>query len=94
MYYRTQNQLIYSLKNKFYYFLRKKQKSNFSENEIFDIYSRCILRSLDFQKAREMIVAYEAVFENLFSEFKCHYIFSFPIDRYPMDVMNRVALRW
>ena len=41
-----------------------------------------------------MIVAYEAVFENLFSEFKCHYIFSFPIDRYPMDVMNRVALRY
>ena len=42
----------------------------------------------------EIIFDNDKPFENLFSEFKCHYIFSFPIDRYPMDVMNRVALRY
>lgn len=88
--------VIDSLKDSFYYYLDKKDKKTiFSKAEIDNIYNRCrVIRSLPKNLAVEMIISYENVFEELFSTQQFHYIFSFPIDRYPMDVLERVAKRY
>lgn len=88
--------VIDSLKDRFYFYLDKKNKKTFfSEAEIDNIYDRCrVIRSLSKDLAVEMIISYENVFEELFSTQQFHYIFSFPIDRYPMDVLERVAKRY
>ena len=88
--------VIDSIKDRFYYYLDKKNKKTFfSEAEIDNIYDRCrVIRSLSKDIAVEMIISYENVFEDLFSTQQFHYIFSFPIDRYPMDVLERVAKRY
>jgi hypothetical protein len=88
--------VIDSIKNRFYFYLGKKNKKTlFNETEIDNVYDRCrVLRSLPKDIAVEMIISYENVFEELFSTQQFHYIFSFPIDRYPMDVLERVAKRY
>ena len=88
--------VIDSIKNRFYFYLGKKNKKTlFTETEIDNVYDRCrVLRSLPKDIAVEMIISYENVFEELFSTQQFHYIFSFPIDRYPMDVLERVAKRY
>jgi len=88
--------VIDSLKDRFYYYLDKKNKKTFfSDAEIDNIFDRCrVIRSLPKDLAVEMIISYENVFEELLSTKQFHYIFSFPIDRYPMDVLERVAKRY
>lgn len=88
--------VIHSLKDRFYFYLHKKEKKTyFTEDELNNIYGRCrVARSLSKDIAIEMIISYEHVFEELLSTGKFKYIFSFPIDRYPMDVLERVAKRY
>tara|TARA_Y100001958_G_scaffold118822_1_gene85888 strand:- start:8704 stop:10068 length:1365 start_codon:yes stop_codon:yes gene_type:complete len=86
---------LYSLKNRFYFYYKNQQISSFSKDEIDNIIDRCrVLRNIDKNKARKMVIAYEYVFEDLFKDNSYSNIISFPIDRYPMDVMNRVAKRY
>lgn len=88
--------VIDSVKDRFYFYLSKKDKKTlFSKTEIDNIYDRCrVIRSLSKDLAVEMIISYENVFEELLSAKQFQYIFSFPIDRYPMDVLERVAKRY
>ena len=86
---------LYSLKNRFYFYYKNQQISSFTKDEIDNIIDRCrVLRNIDKNKARKMVIAYEYVFEDLFKDNSYSNIISFPIDRYPMDVMNRVAKRY
>jgi hypothetical protein len=88
--------VIHSLKSRFYFFLkRKNKKTYFTEDELTNIFGRCrVARSLPKDVAIEMIISYEHVFEEILATRKFNYIFSFPIDRYPMDVLERVAKRY
>lgn len=87
--------VVDSLKGKFYFYLNKNNKTLFSEKELDEIYRRCrVLRSLNKSEASQMIISYEKVFEELFKSEKYDIIISFPIDRYPMDVLERVSRRY
>ncbi len=86
---------LYSLKNRFYSYYKKKLTTCFRKDEIENIVDRCrVLRNIDRSKSRKMVIVYENVFEDLFKDNSYSTIISFPIDRYPMDVMNRVARRY
>ena len=86
---------LHSLKDRFYFYYKNQQISSFTKDEIENIIDRCrVLRNIGKNKARKMVIAYENVFEDLFKDNSYSNIISFPIDRYPMDVMNRVAKRY
>lgn len=87
--------LIHSLKDRYYYFMNSKSvKTKFSNQDLDEIWKRCrVLRSLQFEQAKRMIIGFENAYEEFFSSRKVDYLLSFPIDRYPMDVLERVAKR-
>lgn len=87
--------LIHSMKDRYYHFMNDKSvKTKFSDDELDEIWKRCrVLRSLKFEQARKMIIGFENAYEEFFSSRKVDYLLSFPIDRYPMDVLERVAKR-
>lgn len=78
-----------------YYNSYKNGKSGFSllsEEQIVDIIARCrVLRWLDVSLARNLIKAMAMALNKALDELKPDFIVSLPIDRYPTDILDRLA---
>jgi len=89
----------WSLVDDFYRFYRKDDAAaaavdRFGEDGCADIIARCrVLRSLDRDRARRMVGAMTQAIEVAFDQLDPDLVISFTIDRYVMDVMDRVARR-
>jgi hypothetical protein len=87
----------YSLVNDFYRFLSKGDAApaalaRFGEDGCADIILRCrVLRSLDRTLAQRMIGAMAQAIEVAFDDLDPDLVLTFTIDRYVMDVMERVS---
>jgi hypothetical protein len=85
-----------SIASEFYKELRafkKTKKYNIlTRDECQDIISRCrVLRWLDYDLSIAMIHAMANIFERLLDDLKPNLVLSFPIDRYPTDVLARIS---
>jgi hypothetical protein len=87
----------YSLVDDFYCFMRKGDAASvalarFGEDGCADIILRCrVLRSLDRDLAMRMIGGMAQAIEVAFDDLNPDLVLTFTIDRYVMDVMDRVA---